>query len=126
LELADRILALLDHLVDNAGDGCIVERDAIIDFALLDRREQQANRAETLGLFRAHGGFHIVADLVLEAHLSPGAITRVEVRPACPRRVVKAKARLGTHPQAGLSTGFETGGEKRRRDAGQSGEESSD
>ena len=48
--------------------------DALVDFALLDRGEQQADRAETLGLTCAHGGFHVVGDLVFETHHSPECV----------------------------------------------------
>jgi hypothetical protein len=41
--LGDAVLALLDQLFDDGGDGGVVEFDALIDFLLLDGGEQQAD-----------------------------------------------------------------------------------
>ena len=60
--LRDRVLALLEHLVDHGNDAGIVEDDALIDFFLLDRGEQQANGVAFSGFACAHGGFHVVVD----------------------------------------------------------------
>ena len=43
-ELLDRVLALLDELVDDRDDRGVVEDDALVDLALLDRGEQAADR----------------------------------------------------------------------------------
>ncbi|KGX49632.1 hypothetical protein Y025_5577 [Burkholderia pseudomallei TSV32] len=72
LELADRILALLDHLVDHRGDARVVERHALVDLALLDRGEQQADRREPLAFLRAHRGLHVFTDLVSQTHRISG------------------------------------------------------
>ena len=42
LELADGVLALLDHLFQHAEDLVIIKGDALVDFALLDRGSDQA------------------------------------------------------------------------------------
>ncbi|CAM2157185.1 hypothetical protein PT2222_30336 [Paraburkholderia tropica] len=70
-ELADRVLALLDHLVDDRRNARVVERHALVDFTLLDGGEQQTNRGETLAFARAHRGLHVVVDPVFETHHSP-------------------------------------------------------
>jgi hypothetical protein len=62
----DRIPALLDQLVDDADDSRIVEHDALVDFALLHRRHQQADGGQAGAVARAHGGLHVVRDAVLQ------------------------------------------------------------
>ena len=46
----------------------VVELDALVDFLLLERGEQQADGAQALGVLGAHRGLHVFGDLVLEAH----------------------------------------------------------
>ena len=48
LELRDRIAALLDHLLDHRDHVGVGELHALVDFALLDRREQQAERRQAM------------------------------------------------------------------------------
>jgi hypothetical protein len=68
-ERRDRILALLDQLVDDGDDGDVVQGDALVHFLLLARGQQQADGAQTLAVLGAHRGLHVFGDLVLEAHV---------------------------------------------------------
>src|SRR3546814_19159352 len=49
VELADRVAALLDHLLQHGQHLGVVELDAFIDLALLDRRVVQADAAGEIG-----------------------------------------------------------------------------
>ena len=68
LELRDGFLAHLDHLLDDREHLRVVERDALVDFALLDGSGDHADRAEALAVLGAHRGLHVFGDAVLERH----------------------------------------------------------
>ena len=71
--------------------------DALVDFALLDRGQDQTNAAEALLLAGAHRGLHVVLDALLEAHrLRPDREARLMQRArACTQdqRAGRAKSR---------------------------------
>ena len=70
LERRDRIAPLLDQLVDDADGLRVVERDALVDLALLDRSEQHADRRQPFGRrLRAHRGLHVFGDAVFQGHV---------------------------------------------------------
>jgi hypothetical protein len=100
--LADRVLALLDHLVDDARDRCIVECDAFVDLTLLDRGQQQANRGQAARFARAHGGFHVVVDAIFQTHLSPEC-KKEQLNGITQAQPHERKNPLGTFPQAGFA-----------------------
>jgi hypothetical protein len=62
LELAERVLALLDQLVGEADDQGVVGDDALVDFTLLDGGHQHADRRQPIGLARLHGRLHVFVD----------------------------------------------------------------
>jgi hypothetical protein len=64
LKLNDRFLAGLDHLFDDREHLRVVERDALIDFALLDRGRDHADRAEALRVLGAHRILHVFRDAI--------------------------------------------------------------
>src|SRR5256885_716351 len=67
--------SLLDQLVHDGDDGGVVELDALIDFLLLHRGQQQADGAQAFAVLGAHGGLHVFGDLGLEAHgISPEVV----------------------------------------------------
>jgi hypothetical protein len=68
LVLRDRVAALLDHLLDHPDHLHIVELDALVHLALLDRSGEQAQRAEPLRLARFHRGLDLVDDAGLQRH----------------------------------------------------------
>jgi len=68
LELRHRVLALLDHLVDDREHVGVRHLLALVDLTLLDGREQQADRRQPRGILRAHGVLHVVLDAGLEGH----------------------------------------------------------
>jgi len=67
-ELLDRVLALLDELVDDRDHCAVVEDDALVDLALLDRSKQAANGEQARRVLGAHGHLHVFGDAVLEGH----------------------------------------------------------
>jgi len=69
LELADRILALLDQLLDDREHDGVAGLDAFVDFALLDGRQQHPDGGETLGIASAHRRLHVLGDPVLQSHV---------------------------------------------------------
>ena len=56
LELRDGFLALLGHLLEHREHLRVVERDALVDFALLDGGEDQTHDAEPVFFTGAHRG----------------------------------------------------------------------
>src|SRR5260221_554117 len=62
LELRNGIAALLDHLLDDRHHFCVGKLFPLVDFALLDRCEQQAYGREALRLPRFHSCLHVFAD----------------------------------------------------------------
>src|SRR3546814_4229126 len=48
LVLVDRVLALLDHLVEHRDHLGVVELDAFVDFLLLDRSEEHTSELQSL------------------------------------------------------------------------------
>ena len=64
--LLDRVTALLDHLVEHRQDLRIIELDALVDLALLDRGQNQPDDRETRLVAALHGGLHRVGDLLLQ------------------------------------------------------------
>ena len=60
--LGDRILALLDHLLEHGQHRGVVELDALVDLALLDGGQHQPNHAELGLVSRLHGGLHVILD----------------------------------------------------------------
>jgi hypothetical protein len=71
LYCCDRVAALLEHLVEDGQHLSIVELDALVDLALLDRGEHQPDHAEPGLVARLHGGLHIALDLKLEHGQAP-------------------------------------------------------
>ena len=67
-ELRDRVFPLLDQLVDDRDDRGVVELDPLVDLALLERREQAADRQQARRILGAHGALHVVGDAVFQAH----------------------------------------------------------
>ncbi len=67
-KLADRVAALLDHLVKYAEDGSIIKLCPLVDFDLLDCGKHEAHYLEPVFVAGLHGGFHVVVDLALECH----------------------------------------------------------
>jgi hypothetical protein len=67
LELSDGVTALLDHLVNDSEYLSIVQLDALIHFALLDRREDEANGGQALFFPGTHGGLHVLGDALFQA-----------------------------------------------------------
>src|SRR5256886_4132511 len=68
LELGDGLAALFDHLLEHREHLSVVERDALIDFALLDRRQRQSDRCEPLLLAGPHRALHVLGDAIPERH----------------------------------------------------------
>ena len=68
LELRDGLAALLDHLLEHCQHLRVVERDALVDFTLLDGCEDQADGGETVLVPRAHGALHVFRDAFFESH----------------------------------------------------------
>ena len=58
-ELRERVLALLDHALDDGLHAGIVERPARVDLALLDAGERHANDAQTRLVAASHRGLHV-------------------------------------------------------------------
>ncbi|NBP07509.1 MAG: hypothetical protein EBU76_03360, partial [Gammaproteobacteria bacterium] len=79
-ELADGLFALLDHLFDGRKHLRVVEHDALIDFALLDRSLQHTNGRETLLVTGAHRVLHILSDALFERHRGPLRIYELNQR----------------------------------------------
>ena len=77
LERDDGFLALLDHLLEHGSDLRVVERDALVDFTLLDGGLQKTNDRETILFSGSHRGLHVFGDALFERHrrrvLSSGA-----------------------------------------------------
>src|SRR6188768_3640408 len=69
LEGHDGFLALLDHLLEHGSDLRVVERDALVDFTLLDGRLQKTNDRETILFAGSHRGLHVFGDALFERHL---------------------------------------------------------
>jgi hypothetical protein len=72
VEGGDRILALLDQLVDHADDGGVIQHDALVHLTLLDGSHQQADGAQARAVLGAHGRLHVVGDLVFQGHAGLG------------------------------------------------------
>jgi hypothetical protein len=89
LELGDRLAALLDHLVDDGEHLCVVEVDALVDFALFDAGLEHADAGEAILLARPHRRLHVFRDARLQAH--PRG-QRAALRP--PSREARFKCRL--------------------------------
>ncbi len=68
LELHQRFLALLDHLLENAQNLIVVEGDAFVHFALLDGRSDHADDTEPLLLAGAHRRLHVIRNALFEGH----------------------------------------------------------
>ena len=68
LELRDGFAPLFDHFFDDGEDLCVVEHDALVDFALFDRRLQHADVPEAIFIACAHGILHVLRDALLERH----------------------------------------------------------
>src|SRR5687767_1107706 len=68
LELRNGFLALLDHFLEDDEHLSVVERDPLIDFALLDRSLHQADGREAFLLGCPHGRLHVLRDALLERH----------------------------------------------------------
>ena len=68
LELRNRLAALLAHLFEHAEQLGIIERDALIDFALLDRGQRQSDRGQPLSLAGPHRALHVLGDAFPERH----------------------------------------------------------
>ena len=66
LELGDRLAALLDHLLEHRQDVGVGELDALVDFALLDGRKDEADGRQARLILGAHRRLHVFRDLVLE------------------------------------------------------------
>jgi hypothetical protein len=68
LKRGDRVFALLDEFVHDGHHGDIVQFDPLVHFFLLQGRQQQADGAQALSVFGAHGVFHVFGDLFFQAH----------------------------------------------------------
>src|SRR5690606_2846397 len=68
LELGDRVLALLEHLLDDPDDARVIERDALVHLALLHGREHEAQGREAILLARLHGGLDVFVQLLAQWH----------------------------------------------------------
>ena len=89
LELRDGFLALLDHLVDDREHLGVVERDPLVDLALLDAGLEHADAGEAVFLARPHRRLHVFRDAGLQAH--PG-FSACALRP--PSREARLRCRL--------------------------------
>src|SRR3982074_990370 len=67
-KLGDGLAALFDHFLENREHLAVVERDALIDFALLDRRQRQSDGCEPLFLAGPHRALHVLGDAFPERH----------------------------------------------------------
>src|SRR5256886_14198097 len=91
VELGDGLAALFDHLVEHRQHLSVVERDALIDFALLDRRQRQSDRCEPLFLAGPPRALHVLGDAIPERPGDAPAPSR-EVR--MPSRALRFMWRL--------------------------------
>ncbi len=64
--LRDRLAALLDHLLEDRDHVGVAELDALVDFLLLDRREDEADGRQARRILGAHRRLHVFADLLLK------------------------------------------------------------
>src|SRR5205807_513301 len=103
-ELCDRLPALLDHLFDRADDRGIVELDALVDLALLDGGEDQANRGQPCGVLRPHGGLHVLGDLLLERDASKAFAAASGCADACVGASLRRQACACVRRSASRST----------------------
>src|SRR5690606_33313201 len=69
LVLAGRLAALLDQLLDDGKGLGVVERGPLVDLALLDGGEQQADRRQARGIAAAHRRLHVLGDPCLQVHV---------------------------------------------------------
>ena len=58
-----------EHLVEHGEHLRVVEHDAFVDFALLDRRVDEADHAEAFLVAALHRGFHVVGESGFEGHV---------------------------------------------------------
>jgi hypothetical protein len=68
LVLFDGVAALLAQPLDDGDRLRIVELDALVDLLLAHGGDEHADRRQAIGSARAHRGFHVLADSVLQAH----------------------------------------------------------
>src|SRR5690606_15022017 len=69
----DGFAAPLDLFFDDRGDLRVVERDALVHLALLDRGLQKTNDREAILVTGSHRGLHVFGDALLERHLGASA-----------------------------------------------------
>ncbi len=63
------LLALLDHLVEDREHLGVIERDALVDLALLDGGAEHADAAQAILLAGTHGCLHVLCDFFLQGHV---------------------------------------------------------
>src|SRR5690606_23547847 len=78
LVLADRVAALLDHLLQHGQHLGVVELDALVHLALLDGGVHQADDAEAGLVAGLHGRLHVFGEALLEAHRGGSGSVRHE------------------------------------------------
>ena len=66
VELGDRVFTLLYHLVDDREHIGVGHFLPLVNLALLDRGQQQPDRRQARGIFRAERRFHVVGDAGFE------------------------------------------------------------
>src|SRR5581483_3317896 len=100
LELRDRIPPLLEHFLEHAEHLRVVEHDALVDFALLDRGVDEPDHAEAVLVAALHRGFHVVVESLFEGHgVSLGSGFPQRRRLAGPRKHKRPAALARGRPQ---------------------------
>src|SRR5208282_3331399 len=97
LELHQGLLALLDHFLENAQYLGVVEADALIDLALLDRRGDHAYDAEAILLAGAHRRLHVIGNSLFQRHRGSNALGSVGPGGRRRRRAARSTAGRTAH-----------------------------
>src|SRR5690606_17662588 len=93
--LADGVAALLDHLLEHGQHLGVVELDALVHLALLDRGVDQADHAEAGLVAGLHGRLHVFGELLLEGHAGAPETTKAGDAMRAGLRECVALARTG-------------------------------
>ncbi len=106
-ELRDRVLALLDQLVDDRDHIRVGQDDALVDLALFQRGEQAADREQPRRVFGAHRGLHVFRDPVFdEAHSRLPGLSGPETTKPARRGLGVGKCRAASADPKAVRTAF--------------------
>ena len=103
-ELADGVLALLEHFFQDGQHDLVGDLDALVHFALFQRGEHETDDAQAFFVAGFHGGLHIVGQLRFQGHtvsgFSDGINTKSRIRAGATGFWTRAQALSGRSIQA--------------------------